>query len=95
MVIDLPLNSSNGLGFPDDLEIADLLAFELNSLSVWQDGGCYTFLGADFFESEGGEAVQKAEVFENEGDIECPFGCPSCCTGDDDCDCGEECDQGI
>ena len=73
-------------------EPAVLQIIELNSLDDWQDGGCYTLLGADFFESEGGVAIENAVVFENEDDIECPFGCPNCCPGgNEDCECGEVC----
>ncbi|MCG3136460.1 MAG: hypothetical protein HJJLKODD_00293 [Phycisphaerae bacterium] len=82
LVLDLPLNTeglglSKGLGFPNDLEVADLLAFEINSLPEYQDGGCYTLLGVDFFESQSFDEVlvQHAQVFDNYESIECLIDC--------------------
>ena len=62
-VIDVPINSASGLiNDPDDLEVADLLAFEL-ATALWadnsilcEDGGRYEILGVEFFEGTSGSA---------------------------------------
>ena len=58
-VIDVPINSSSGLiNDPNDLEVGDLLAFELatalraDGLTTCHDGGRYQILGVEFFESD-------------------------------------------
>ncbi|MFQ5462150.1 MAG: beta-propeller fold lactonase family protein, partial [Phycisphaerae bacterium] len=55
LVVDLPINSAAGLGYPNDLADADALAFELATLVG--DGGDYHLLGVGFFESEAGAAA--------------------------------------
>ena len=58
-MLELPLNSPAGLGYPDDLAVTDMIAFEiatetkLSDLSAWDDGGRYELLGVEFFESNG------------------------------------------
>ncbi len=78
IVVDLPLNVplGDGLGFPNNLQRGDLLAFELNTLDDFQDGRCYTMLGAEFFETPAGDpiAVQKAVVHTDTGTIVCQAG---------------------
>lgn len=78
LVVDLPLNNggdlTKSLGFPTP-NPADLLAFELNVLNTdrFNDTGCYTILGVDFFESLAGDAAVGLsgvkEVTENADDI--------------------------
>ena len=47
--VDLPINSAAGLNYPDDLGVADFVAFELSTHQ--SDGGAYHLLGVEFFES--------------------------------------------
>lgn len=54
VVVDLPLNTSPGLGFPKDLAARDLLAIELRTIQ--HDGGVYHLVGAEVFESPSGSA---------------------------------------
>jgi hypothetical protein len=51
VIVDLPVNTdvTGSLQFPDDLAVGQFLAFELNA--VESDGGSYTLLGVEFFES--------------------------------------------
>lgn len=80
LVIDLPLNIAEGLGFPNDLDKAHFLAFELSTvLNDWvvteqgpiddpitlTDGGAYTLLGVEFFESmsAGDTGISGASVY--------------------------------
>ncbi len=77
LYVDLPLNAAarpgGGLSFPDDLQPADLLAFEFNTMEDFSDGGCYSVLAAEFFESEVDDfvEVQHAVVYDHYGDILC------------------------
>jgi len=78
LVVDLPLNNSerdplSGLAMPNDLWAADLLAFELNTIEEFNDGGCYGLQGAEFFESDPDDpiAVEHAVVYFNYEDILC------------------------
>ncbi len=87
LVVDLPVNTAAGLDFPNDLEVADFLAFELNTYRM--DGQMYHLLGVEFFESDVGAATTTgATIFFNEDDV----GCDCNSNGiDDACDvqCGE------
>jgi hypothetical protein len=72
LVIDLPINTSAGLGYPDDLAGGDLLAFELHTDQM--DGREYHLLGVEFFESSAGSAVSSgATVFGSDDEIDCGF----------------------
>jgi len=94
VVIDLPLNTgdgtgTNGLGFPTP-NPADLLAFELNTEDdpAYRDGGCYTLIGVDFFESAYGDPtvkVQHATVYDDLSDIDCGEVTEACCFSDGEC----------
>jgi hypothetical protein len=87
LVVDLPLNNGldllDSLGYPTP-NAGDLLAFEINLLDNerFNDGGCYTMLGVDFFESAVGDptvTVTNAEVFTNLTDV---TGCGECVLSD-------------
>jgi hypothetical protein len=74
-VVELPINTAAGLGFPNDLAVADLIAFELATavkpdLSAWDDGGRYELLGVEVFESIG-DAVIGATIFDNVESLTC------------------------
>ena len=62
-VIDVPINSASGLiNDPNDLEVGDLLAFELatgqaDDETICHDGGRYQILGVEFFEGAPGSAT--------------------------------------
>jgi hypothetical protein len=79
LVVDLPLNNgmdlTRSLGFPTPSK-ADLLAFELNTLEGdrLNDGGCYSLLGVDFFESHAGDPdvmIDGATVTESAEEVDC------------------------
>lgn len=76
LVLELPLNSAAGLGYPNDLAVTDLIAFELatesrpEDLSAWDDGGRYELLGVEFFESVGA-TLKGVTIFDSEDDLEC------------------------
>jgi hypothetical protein len=75
LVIDLPLNTAGGLDFPDDVEVTDMLAFEVvtelqEDLGAWEDGARYELLGVEFFESEGGD-VSGATIFRSLEELTC------------------------
>jgi hypothetical protein len=59
LVVDLPLNTVDGLNLPDDLAAGEMLAFGLE----WADpectygGECYSMLGVEFFESAAGDTA--------------------------------------
>lgn len=78
LVLELPMNSPAGLGYPDDLQVTDMIAFELATatrpdLSAWDDGGRYELLGVEFFETE--NAVLKGvTIFESADAVECEGG---------------------
>lgn len=71
LVIDLPVNTPNGLDFPADLAQGDLLAVELSNLAGFSDGGCFTVIGVEFYETEGNSVVTNADVAMTFDDIEC------------------------
>ena len=79
LVLELPLNSPSGLGYPDDLVVTDLIAFELatetrpEDLSAWDDGGRYELLGVEFFESVGA-TLKGVTIFESEEALACEGG---------------------
>lgn len=57
LVVDLPINDPAGLNFPNDLQRAHFLAFELNTDDASRDGdGRYMMLGVEFFEVTPGTA---------------------------------------
>ncbi len=94
LVVDLPLNNTDGnpasgLSFPNTLTAGDLLAFELNALPQFQDGGCYTVMGVEFYESEPVEplAVVHATVANSLEEVVCV----ETCVNDADCDDGDFC----
>ncbi len=75
-VLELPLNSPAGLGYPDDLIVTDMIAFEIatetrpGDLSAWHDGGRYELLGVEFYESNGA-TLKGVTVFETEEALTC------------------------
>ncbi|MCZ6653457.1 MAG: hypothetical protein O7D91_10585 [Planctomycetota bacterium] len=108
LVIDLPLNvellgpEGPGLGFPDDLLTQDLLAFELNAIGGFHDGGCYTLLGAEFVETAEATTAAHARIYSdtiellNDPDVDCTVLCAEDmdCSGlDNTCNVGV-CNQG-
>jgi|CXWL01.1.fsa_nt_gi hypothetical protein len=76
LVLELPLNSPAGLGYPDDLNVTDLIAFEIatetrnDDLSPWDDGGRYELLGVEFYESTGA-TLKGVTIFESEEALTC------------------------
>lgn len=76
LVLELPLNSPTGLDYPDDLQVTDLLAFELDTefraedLSAWDDGGRYELLGVEFYESVGA-TLKGVTIFESADELTC------------------------
>jgi hypothetical protein len=74
LIIDVPINSPDGLDDPTALASGDLLAFEIATLSgllgVWEDGGRYELLGVEFFETEA-SVLQGATIFRSEGAVVC------------------------
>jgi len=75
LVVELPINTPAGLGFPNDLAAADLIAFEFATavkpdLSAWDDGGRYELLGVEIFESTGG-VVSGATIFDSAESLTC------------------------
>jgi hypothetical protein len=75
LVVELPMNTSAGLEFPNDLAVADLIAFEFATavkpdLSAWDDGGRYELLGVEVFESTDG-VVSGATIFDNAETLTC------------------------
>ncbi len=78
IVIELPVNSAAGLGYPNDLAVSDMLAFEIATavkpdLSAWDDGGRYELLGVEFFESNGA-TVTGATLFGSADALTCNDG---------------------
>lgn len=73
VVVDLPINRDDGLGYPDDLESGQFLAFEVST--VRDDGGLYELLGVEFFETRTEHDVFNARVFESADVVTC-FDCP-------------------
>jgi len=69
VVIDLPINSAAGLGYPA-LAARQFLAFELATYR--HDGGFYHLLGVEFFESRTGTAATDgATIFTSDDDVNC------------------------
>jgi hypothetical protein len=73
--VDLPVNTSAGLGFPS-LATGDLLAFEL--MTYCEDGGLYHLLAVQFFESLTGTATLDGATIFTDDDFECPEGPEEC-----------------
>ncbi len=78
LVVDLPLHSEQGLGFPNDLMVTDMLAFEIATavkpnLSAWDDGGRYELLGVEFFESVDAP-LRGATLFGSANEVTCDDG---------------------
>ena len=67
--VDLVINSPAGLDFPDDLAVADLVAFELSTHQ--SDGGAYHLLGVEFFESDGPAETDGALIIDSEEEACC------------------------
>ncbi len=83
LVIELPINNQDGtlvkgLGFPNILQPLDFLAFEINALDGYGDGGCYTLRGVEFYESGSHQALQvsHATLFRSLNDL--PSTGPDC-----------------
>lgn len=73
LVIDLPLNRTSGLGYPDDLAPGNLVVFELSTHAT--DGVAYHVAAAELFESDTDSAVlDGGRVFDREGSVRC-FDC--------------------
>ena len=76
-VIDIPINTANGLNDPDPLAVADLLAFEIatalqaDNLASCHDGGRYEILGVEFFESAAGTAAVAGATILSEAPETC------------------------
>ena len=77
LVVDLPINSSEGLNDTEALAVGDMLAFEIRTaskpdLSPWEDGCRYQLLGVEFFESGPGTAqLAGATLFTSSDDVNC------------------------
>jgi hypothetical protein len=71
MVIDLPLNTAPGLGYPNDLAAAQFLAFEFNTVSPPEEGGLYQLLGVEMFESTTALPLFGASVYGTEEEAAC------------------------
>jgi len=73
-VVDIPINSPDGLDDPTALASGDMLAFEIATLrglsGIWEDGGRYELLGVEFFESQT-SALQGATIFRPGEPISC------------------------
>jgi hypothetical protein len=80
IVVELPLHSEGGLGYPNDLAVGEMLAFEAATavkpnLSAWDDGGRYELLGVEFFESDGA-TISGATLFDSADAVTCGDGKP-------------------
>lgn len=73
LVVDLPLNNEgdDGLCFPNNLEQGDLLAFELSDVTGFSDGGCFTIIGVEMYESEETQVTIHATIAKSFEEIEC------------------------
>ncbi len=79
LVVDLPLNNEtenpiDGLCFPNDLVQGDLLAFELSNVNGFSDGGCFSIIGVEMYESNGffeDLQVTHAKIAKSFETIEC------------------------
>lgn len=97
VVVDLPLNNNSdnladGLGYPDDLQIGDFLAFELNIAedSLINEEVSYTLLGVEFFEMPPMSlGVDHATVFLSMDELDCSL--EPVCESDIECDDGQYC----
>ena len=76
LVVDLPINTPDGLGLAGDLEAGQMIAFGL----AWRDIECawqgedYRILGVEFFESE--TAALSGATIEEVGEQNCWCGHP-------------------
>lgn len=76
LIVDIPINSPEGLDDPTALVSADLLAFEIATavkpdlVNVWHDGARYELVGVEFFETEA-SALQGATIFHSRGEVTC------------------------
>jgi len=97
VVVDLPLNNTDGVGFgglglPADLRAGDFLAFELNipQDSTIDPNVSYTLMGVEFFETPADAIlVASAKVFASLDDVDCNAVIE--CRSDRECDDGEFC----
>jgi len=72
VTLDLPINTPEGLGFPNDLAPAQFLAFELSVHRF--DGTAYQILGVEFTEHRPGNAdLRGATVFFDGKSSTCDF----------------------
>lgn len=72
-VIDLPVNTAAGLGYPS-VDVADFLAFELSTFE--HDGGLWHLLGVEFIEKRPGTAVSDGvTIFNDIEDARCDEEC--------------------
>ncbi|HNQ22236.1 MAG TPA: hypothetical protein PKK06_03995 [Phycisphaerae bacterium] len=77
VVMDLPLNSAVGLDYPNDLQVADVLTFEVataehpDDFSPWEDGGRYMLLGVEFFETTTTPIMGSATLFDSAETANC------------------------
>lgn len=72
VTIDLPINRSPGLDFPNDLAVADFLAFELTTFNF--DSGLYEFLAVEFFETRPGTSTLTGATLFTTNNSEDPAG---------------------
>jgi len=80
IVVELPVNSEAGLGYPNDLAVGEMLGFEAATavkpnLSAWDDGGRYELLGVEFFEADGA-TISGATLFDSADVVTCEDGEP-------------------
>jgi len=88
LVIDLPINTASGLGFPA-LAVKDFLAFQLSTYSC--DGAQYHFIGVEFSDSRPGTATTSgATIFASEEAVLCQGECASNEDCDDDNPCTDD-----
>lgn len=75
MVVDIPINSVNGLNCPNDLEVSDMLAFEIataakEDLSPWENGCRYELIGVEVFQSDAAQ-TECATLFASNKSVTC------------------------
>ncbi len=78
IVIDIPINSAEGLGSPSDLAVGDMLAFEFAAAphltaGTWHNGTRYELMGVEIFESTGA-VTTGATIFLDEASLGCDLG---------------------
>ncbi|MBI1825530.1 MAG: collagen-like protein [Planctomycetes bacterium] len=79
IVLELPMNSPQGLNMPNDLAPGQMLAFEVDTatkpdLSAWDDGARYELLGVEFYGSDG-NVLKGVTLFDSADAITCgPIG---------------------